>query len=124
MLESSLFYAPLLLGWFWLVTKFGKWQQSIWMVLILGVVLDVSLVNPLGISSFVLLIAGLVFWFERQMFASSIKVDLAILLVTLTLWSWWRGQHVLLGLIIFFIAALGLKLFGVRDTGVVLRRHL
>lgn len=121
LVESSLWFAPWLLVFSWLITRTMLLPRAIWLIFALGVILDILLVTPVGISSLVLLGASLIFWAERQAFAS-LRIDIAFLLLASLAWMQWRGQSwwVVAGLLVALLV--GLKLTNPRNEGVSLRQ--
>lgn len=122
LVESSLFFAPFLLAWVWLVSKFLPVERTIWLVFLLGVVLDVILLAPLGRSSLVLLLLLFAFWYERQLFASSIRVDLAALVLALCFWAFWQKMSLWVVCPVAVLAAVTVRIFQPSEMGVILRR--
>lgn len=121
LIESSLFYAPVVLAWVWLAGRYLPAEKTIWLSLILGVILDILLVLPLGLSSLALLGSGLLFWYQRQLFADSLAAQILSLVLTLLLWSLWRGQSLVAASLVLLLALASFKLFAPRHFGVMLK---
>lgn len=121
--ESSLFLVPLLVAWVWFSSRFVSVIYSVWFVFILGIVLDVLLMFPPGRSSLVLLVFLFAYWYERQLFSSSIRADLLFLILTLVIWSVWQKMSLWAIIPVALVIALALRIIEPTESSVILRRE-
>lgn len=121
LIESSLWSAPLVVAWLWLATRFVPWEKMVWQAVILGIVLDILMVATVGLSSLALLAAGVLFWYQRQLFTNSLKADILALVLALFLWGQWRGYGLTNTVLVLILSLVSLKLFVPRDSGIRLR---
>jgi hypothetical protein len=94
---------------------------TVWIVLVLGVLLDILLVLPVGLSSLILVGFLVVLIYERRIF-SSLGTDLFFLVAALVGWGLYRGQNWLLLALVLLITAGMVRVLQPRERGVTLRR--
>lgn len=121
--ESSLFFVPLLVAWVWLSSRFVGVAYSVWFAFVLGIILDVLLLFPPGRSSLVLLVFLFAYWYERQLFSSSIRADLLFLILTLVVWSVWQRMSLWVVFPVALVVALALRMIEPTESSVILRRE-
>lgn len=123
LLESSLVGAPWVLVYVWWITKKMPYELTAWLCLALGLILDVLLVQPVGLSSLFLVGFVIILWYERQILARSAGVDVFFLLLGGIIWSFWRGQSLVIAALIMLLTMLGQRV-SPRSAGVTLRARI